>query len=61
MKFLWEKTKAYKEELLVTMMNKYQGLILLIMLLVIWYKQFIYVRWVPLRAHFINCLNKEVK
>jgi|6_EtaG_2_1085325.scaffolds.fasta_scaffold131638_2 hypothetical protein len=38
MKFLWEKTKAYKEELLVTMMNKYQGLILLIMLLVIWYK-----------------------
>jgi len=38
MKFLWEKFKAYKETLLVTIPNKYMGLVLLLMLLVIYFK-----------------------
>jgi hypothetical protein len=38
MKFLWEKLKAYKEILLVTIPNKYMGLILFLMLLVIYLK-----------------------
>ena len=38
MKFLWEKIKAFKESLFVTTFNKYQGLILFIMLLVIYLK-----------------------
>jgi len=38
MKFLWEKFKAFKESLLVTTFNKYQGLILFLMLLVIYLK-----------------------
>ena len=38
MKFLWEKLKAYKEYVLVTTFNKYQGLILFVMLLVIYLK-----------------------
>ena len=41
MKFLWEKCKAYKETLLVTTFNRYQGLILFLMLLAIYYKQYI--------------------
>ena len=38
MKFLWEKYKAYKEWFLVTIPNKYMGLVLLFMLLVIYFK-----------------------
>jgi hypothetical protein len=38
MKFIWEKFKAFKELLLVTTFNKYQGLILFVMLLVIYLK-----------------------
>ena len=38
MKFIWEKLKAFKETLLVTTFNKYQGLILFLMLLVIYLK-----------------------
>ena len=38
MKFLWEKCKAYKEWVLVTIPNRYMGLVLLFMLLAIWYK-----------------------
>jgi len=38
MKFLWEKLKAYKEILFVTTFNRYQGLILFIMLVVIYLK-----------------------
>jgi len=38
MKFLWEKLKAYKETLLVTIPNRYMGLVLLLMLLVIYFK-----------------------
>jgi hypothetical protein len=38
MKFLWEKLKAYKEILLVTVPNKYMGMVLVFMLLVIYFK-----------------------
>jgi hypothetical protein len=38
MKFIWEKLKAFKEALLVTAFNRYQGLILFLMLLVIYLK-----------------------
>jgi len=38
MMFIWEKFKALKESLLVTTFNKYQGLILFVMLLVIYLK-----------------------
>ena len=38
MKFIWEKLKAYKEHVLVTTFNRYQGLILFLMLLVIYLK-----------------------
>jgi hypothetical protein len=38
MKYVWEKFKALKETLLVTNFNKYQGLILFLMLLVIYFK-----------------------
>jgi len=38
MKFIWEKLKAYKEYILVTAFNRYQGLILFVMLLVIYLK-----------------------
>jgi len=38
MKFLWEKFKAYKEFVLITVPNRYMGLVLLLMLLAIWYK-----------------------
>jgi hypothetical protein len=38
MKFLWEKFKACKRELLIAIPNKYQGLILFLMLLVIYLK-----------------------
>ena len=38
MKFLWQKFKAYKTLLLISIPNKYQGLILFLMLLAIWYK-----------------------
>ena len=38
MKFLWEKLKACKEWVLVTVPNRYMGLVLLLMLLAIWYK-----------------------
>jgi len=38
MKFIWEKLKAYKEYILVTVFNRYQGLILFLMLLVIYLK-----------------------
>jgi len=37
-KFIWEKFKAYKENLFVTIPNRYMGLILFLMLLAIWYK-----------------------
>ena len=60
MKFLWEKLKAYREYVLVTAFNRYQGLILFVMLLVIYLKQSI-LKMGALKAHFINCLNKEVK
>jgi hypothetical protein len=38
MKFIWEKFKAYKESVLITVPNKYMGLILFLMLLVIYFK-----------------------
>jgi hypothetical protein len=38
MKYLWEKLKAHKELILVTLPNKYMGLVLFLMLLAIWYK-----------------------
>ena len=38
MKFLWEKLKAYKEFILITIPNRYMGLVLLLMLLVIYLK-----------------------
>jgi hypothetical protein len=38
MKFLWEKCKAYKEWALVTIPNRYMGLVLLLILLAIYYK-----------------------
>jgi len=38
MKLLWEKLKAIKEYVLVTAFNRYQGLILFVMLLVIYLK-----------------------
>jgi hypothetical protein len=37
-KYIWEKLKAYKEWTLVTVPNRYMGLILLLMLLVIYFK-----------------------
>ena len=60
MKFLWEKFKAFKESLLVTTFNKYQGLILFLMLLVIYLKQSI-LKMGALKAHFINCLTRRLK
>jgi len=38
MKFIWEKFKAYKEFIVVQTFNRYQGLILFIMLVVIYLK-----------------------
>ena len=38
MKFIWEKLKAYKEWILVTVPNRYMGLVLFLMLLVIYLK-----------------------
>ena len=38
MRYVWEKFKALKETLLVTSFNRYQGLILFLMLLVIYFK-----------------------
>mgnify|MGYP003136764182 CR=1 FL=1 len=38
MKFLWQKLKAYETLLLISIPNKYQGLILFVMLLVIYLK-----------------------
>ena len=38
MKFFWEKTKATHELLFVTTFNRYQGLVLFLMLLAIYYK-----------------------
>ena len=38
MKFLWEKLKSYKEWILVTVPNRYMGLVLFLMLLVIYLK-----------------------
>ena len=38
MMFIWEKLKSYKEYLLITILNKYMGLVLFLMLLAIWYK-----------------------
>jgi hypothetical protein len=38
MKFIWEKLKAYKKWALVTVPNRYMGLVLLLMLLVIYLK-----------------------
>ena len=38
MKYIWEKFKAYKENLLVSIPNRYMGLILFVMLLVIYLK-----------------------
>ena len=59
MKFLWEKLKAYKEFVLVTVPNRYMGLVLLLMLLAIWYKQII-LNVGALKAHFINCLTRRL-
>ena len=39
MKFLWEKLMACKKWVLVTIPNRYMGLVLLFMLLVIYFKQ----------------------
>ena len=39
MKFLWEKLMACKKWVLVTVPNRYMGLVLLFMLLVIYFKQ----------------------
>tara|TARA_R100000963_G_C4534156_1_gene34219 strand:- start:24 stop:140 length:117 start_codon:yes stop_codon:yes gene_type:complete len=38
MKYVWERFKALKENLLVTIFNRYQGLILFLMLVVIYFK-----------------------
>ena len=38
MKFVWEKLKAGHESLFVTAFNRYQGLVLFLMLLVIYLK-----------------------
>jgi len=38
MKFIWEKLKACKRELLISIPNRYMGLVLLLMLLVIYLK-----------------------
>ena len=38
MNFLWQQLKAYKTLLLISIPNKYQGLILFLMLLVIYLK-----------------------
>jgi len=38
MKNIWEKFKAHKETLLVTIPNRYMGLILFLMLLAIYYR-----------------------
>jgi hypothetical protein len=38
MKNIWEKIKAHKENLLVTIPNRYMGLILFLMLLAIYYR-----------------------
>jgi len=38
MKFLWQKFKACKRELLISIPNRYMGLVLLLMLLVIYFK-----------------------
>ena len=38
MKFIWEKLKEYKKWVLVTVPNRYMGLVLLLMLLVIYLK-----------------------
>tara|TARA_Y100000310_G_scaffold85780_1_gene82594 strand:+ start:387 stop:503 length:117 start_codon:yes stop_codon:yes gene_type:complete len=38
MKFIWEKLKSYKERVLVTIPNRYMGLVLFLMLLVIYLK-----------------------
>jgi len=37
-KFIWEKCKAYKEWMLVTLPNRYMGVVLILMLLVIYFK-----------------------
>tara|TARA_R110002074_G_scaffold239051_1_gene410878 strand:+ start:247 stop:366 length:120 start_codon:yes stop_codon:yes gene_type:complete len=37
-KFIWEKLKAHKETIFVTIPNKYMGVVLLLILLAIWYK-----------------------
>jgi len=37
-KFIWEKCKAYQEWMLVTLPNRYMGLVLILMLLVIYLK-----------------------
>ena len=59
MKFIWENLKATKETLLVTAFNRYQGLILFVMLLVIYLKQSI-LNMGALGAHFINCLTRRL-
>jgi len=38
MKFIWEKLKAGHELIFVTTFNRYQGLVLFLMLLAIYYK-----------------------
>jgi len=38
MKFVWEKFKSYHEAIFVTLFNKYQGLVLFLMLLAIYFK-----------------------
>jgi len=38
MKFVWEKCKACHQTIFVTLFNKYQGLVLFLMLLAIYFK-----------------------
>jgi len=38
MRYVWEKLKAFKKYILVTVPNRYMGLVLLLMLLVIYLK-----------------------
>jgi hypothetical protein len=38
MKFVWEKCKAYHQTIFITLFNKYQGLVLFLMLLAIYFK-----------------------
>ncbi len=57
---MWNWYRDSYELVMVKIQNRYQGLILFIMLLAIWYKQIILVLRVLQEALIINCLTKEV-